>query len=580
MAYPMPLHTPSENPEQHVTTTQLHNDSPIFHRRTLLRGFVAGIVSLGLTGSVNASDTPKKTDGPAEGTEAYEKLSEAAQLFFAEKLKSNREGACVLNEMLPTIQEFARFAGVKVEVCKCMDGRLHGNDHKGLPPTFAVNRRSQGNVIDVSRSNKDLWDGIGAALIEAKSQGVPLLIIGSAHRAELGSGCAAHKKEWDTRPADGDSRALNAVKEQTLQFRSAFGKNDNVQILSAMTNTDTGAMAFYDRDEVFSAEAVMTKAKLRDARDVYEGEFMAQKIEEDWAHLSIKGKTPAQLLVGSTAPVFTDLRTKIAFEAYLMRRVAEAKPNPGDNIVRPDILEQMQSKLGTVHEKLKPFLTYMFSMNLAHASHRRNGNTELVKKKDTEGLAARVEHGERVLGYGMGFDLDKPNSIILVKPGGGNDAQSVAIGHKVLNHNLEAMHLAEKLPPLVHINIELPSPIQNWEEYKVVLARILTKVGIVNKEFGTNVRILTSYSYHQSVPTDEKGVARRKQYFPLNADPENKTIVVTNDQDVGASMQSQRTFSAAELRKRESQYTNSGLAVPAPKSGAKKPETPKTEAKK
>lgn len=572
MATNLPSNTPEQAP---VAPAATPISNRVFGRRTLLRAAAAGLLALTTPGMTSADGPAKKTDGPAEGTEAYEKLSEAARKFFAEKLKGNRDSAEAFHEMLPTIREFEKFAGVKVEVCKCMDGRLHGNAHKGLPPTFASNRRSQGNVIDVGRGNKDFWDSMEDDFLEARSKNVPLLIIGSAHRADLGSGCAAHKREWDTKPGDGDKRALDVVREEALQLRKAFEGRKDVQVLSAMTNTDTGAMTFYNGDELFNAEATMAAAKLRDARDVFEGEFMAAKITEDWAHPLIKDKTPHDLLLGKDAPVFNDMRIQIAFEAYLMRRVATSKPRIGENILRPDILDAAQGKLDKVGPKIKTFLTYMFAMNLAHSSHRRNENTELAKT-DKAALAARVEHGEKVLGYGMGYDLDKPNSIILVKPGGGNDEQSVGIGHKVLTYNLEAMHLTEQLPPLVHINIELTGPIDNWIEYRRVMARIRTKVGIVNKEFGTNVRMLTTYSYHQGASIGDTGVSRTKQYFPINPDPENRTIVVTAEQNMGINMQNERSFSAKELRVREQQYTTSGVALPA----TKKPEVPKGETKK
>lgn len=561
-----------ENPTQRPPSAL----TAISTRRSFMHAATMALMSMAVPVSVAAEGATSKRDGPAEGTEAYETLSESARKFFAEKLKKNRESAEAFHEMLPTIREFETFAGVKVEVCKCMDGRLHGNAHKGLPPTFASNRRSQGNVIDVGRGNKDFWDSMEDDYLEARSKGVPLLIIGSAHRADIGSGCAAHKRDWDTKPSDGDKRALDVVREEALQLRKAFEGRKDVQVLSAMTNTDTGAMTFYNGEELFNAETTMAAAKLRDARDVFEGEFMAAKITEDWAHPLLKNKTPHELLLGKHAPFFTDTRTQIALEAYLMRRIATSKPRIGENILRPDILDAAQGKLEKMPPKIKTFLTYMFAMNLAHASHRRNENAELAKT-DKPALMARVEHGEKVLGYGMGFDLDTPNSVILVKPGGGNDEQSVAIGHKVISHNLEAMRLADTLPPLVQINLELSGPIDNWTEYRRVMARLRTKVGIVNKEFGTHVRILTTYSYHQGA-AGSPGVSRTKQYFPINPDPENRTIVVTADQDIGSRMPNERSFSAKELHAREQRYTESGHSAPAEeRKGTAKPPMEKKE---
>jgi len=91
-----------------------------------------------------------------KGTPEFVRMTEAARAYFRQNLKKNREAASVFNQMLPVIEQFAEQANVSMIVCKCMDGRAHTNNHKGLPPTFATNLRTQGNVIDTSRGNRDL----------------------------------------------------------------------------------------------------------------------------------------------------------------------------------------------------------------------------------------------------------------------------------------------------------------------------------------------------------------------------------------------------------------------------------------
>jgi hypothetical protein len=527
--------------------------------------------------SIPGSQEPTDPPSAIEGTPAFVRMTEAARSYFRQNLKKNREAARVFNQMLPVIDQFAEQANVSMIVCKCMDGRAHTNNHKGLPPTFATNMRSQGNVIDTGRGNRDLWNLFEYQAALANSEGKFLVILTSAHRSDLSGGCAAFKRPYDASPKSGDERAEFNVHEQALQLSTAIHEDDSidssrVRVLSAMTNTDTGAMRFCDQsgEPIFDSESVMKSEVLRDSSDVFEGAFLYRAISENWAHESIRGRPPQSLLDGPGAPFFSDMRIKIALEAYLIRRIKEGGSNPGVDVVRHDILKRMHDRFGKMPQPIHHFLTYMMAANLAHAAHYRNENTRLAKE-DPEKLRIRMDHSELKMAYSLtGHDLEEPNTMILVKPGAGGDEVSVQIGKSVLARNLNALLLRDKLPPLVHINIEVDEPIDTWEHYLEVRSRMRAKLGIVKQVFGNDVRVLTTYSYRQNVRA-----VQTKQFFPLSANPRNARIVILPNEDLGNGIESRATFDDSALRQREKAYTETGLAFPetkTEKAEAKNPE--------
>jgi hypothetical protein len=541
------------------------------------------VLALAAGSALGASiqDTQVPTDPPSaiEGTPAFIRMTEAAHTYFRQDLKKNREAARVFNQMLPVIEQFAEQANVSMIVCKCMDGRAHTNNHKGLPPTFATNLRSQGNVIDTGRGNRDLWNLFEYQAALANSEGKFLVILTSAHRSDLSGGCAAFKRPYDASQKSGDERAQFNVHEQALQLATAIHEDDSidsarVQVLSAMTNTDTGAMRFYDHsgELIFDCESLLKSEVLRDSSDVFEGAFLYHPISESWAHESIRGRMPQSLIDGPNAPFFSDMRTKIALEAYLIRRIKEGRVNPGVDVVRHDVLKRIHGGFDKMPSAIHHFLTYMMAANLAHAAHHRNENTRLAMA-DVDRLRIRLGHAELKMAYSLtGHDLEEPNTMILVKPGAGSDEVSVQIGKDVLNHNLNALHLQDKLPPLVHINIEVDEPIDTWEHYLEIRSRMRAKLGIVKQVFGNDVRVLTTYSYRQNVKA-----VQTKQFFPLSANPRNARIVIRPNEDLGNGIENRATFDDSALRQREKSYTETGFAFPETKVGKdeeRKPEKP------
>ncbi len=288
---------------------------------------------------------------------------------------------------------------------------------------------------------------------------------------------------------------------------------------------------------------------------MFEAKFLFHVIEEEYAHDSIRGKTPQVLLEGEKAPYFTDMKVKIALEAYLMRRIAEhGKAGAGADIIRHDILKGLQSNLGEFNDDVQTFLTYTMTANVMYSAHYNNLNNRLAKD-DPETLKARVSHAEKKMAYSLtGHDLEEPNSLLLIKPGSGDEEKTVAVGRDVLLGNLENLGLKDSLPPIVHINIELNKPIETWEDFLEVEARMDTKAAVVEKVFGGNVRMFTTYSYNRIVSTGEEGVCRVKQFMPLNANPSNRKILIGRDEDIGYGINKQN-FDAKVLRARELAYT-------------------------
>lgn len=540
--------------------------------RTMGQAFVAAPLFSALTNVM-----PADAKEPAEKKEDPEheaKMTEAAKEYFRENLKTNREKAKIFQEMLPTIKQFEKFANVKVVVCKCMDGRTQTNDHKWIPPTSAINRRSHGGIINTDLDNRDLWNVLHNAANEAKD--ATLIVIHAGHRSnQKNSGCAAFKEEKDVDQngdadyAEIDRRARQKMSEQASSMRYRMVKDSSMEerlqakkavVLSGMNNTDTGAMDFFLKGEpIFSAEGTMKERKIRDALDVFDRDFLFEPIpkDKDVAHECIWGKTPKEILGGDDAPFFKDMRVKIAFEAYVMGRVAEGKgKKPGKGIIHHEVLESIEESMkessGSMNDDVKAFLTYVAAGNLAYAVHYRNLNE---KEKDTPNFKARVFHAERKMSYSeTGHDLEDKNSLLLIKPSAIDDTTAVTIGRNVLLHNLEDLGLKDKLPPLVHINIELKDPMDTWERYRDVKSRMQTKLSIVENVFGKNVRVLTTYSYDRTVPVSEGGVPRTKQFFPFSANPNNAKIIITPEEDIGRGIE-EDTFDPKEIHKREAAYT-------------------------
>lgn len=479
---------------------------------------------------------------PVENPEAAEKLS--AKLI-GEYLNNNVDRALLLEEMRPTIEEF-RSLSPSFVLRKCMDGRLQGPNAKGCPETIIYFGRSHGAIADPRPDNYDLWNPIQQSMVKSDPQH-PALFIAAGHTM-----CAAHKKEGEP-VGQTNKRALLTVQDQVhdvvLSNRKA-GNEKNLVALAALTDTNNLGMTLYrpDGSLFYDAQKVMEAGSLRKPASVFDPDFLREVISEDYAHESIKGKTMAELLGGSSPLAFAHGRETIALETYLLKRLTMGAKD-GSLKKKPLLTNFVQGHVNKAMdedfpESMRPFMTHLLAWNTAHALYRTQ-YLEDLKGNQPEAYRRDVEHDERVLALGnSGFDTLRRNEVVLIKPGSYDDRKAISIGSQVLEevyaHNKPGHY------PLVHINIELEGPIETKHQLSVVLARMRTKTNLIRVVFGSEARIFTTYSYHHTVQGPLP-----KVFYPLNPSPSEKDLVVPHDLMQGVSPE---TFDAKTLREREKGY--------------------------
>lgn len=499
---------------------------------------------------------------------------EFAQAYFSEYLAENRANAALLREMADTIDQFRREAP-EIVLRKCMDGRTNTTDHKGCPPTTIDNQRSDGNKAIVDPNNTDFWLPIRVRMIRAacRTPGKPAMFITAAHRSKLSGSCAAYAKQND-RKENTDRRALQGVIDQALDVENALHGTpdaDRLYSLAAMTNTDTGAMELHipSGEELFNAEELMARNRWMAPSQVFARVFLDRPIDDEEAHESIQGRTLRSLFAGPPAEAVTNRRVKIALEAYLLKQFNRVCSNGGDleSIVSPAAAEAISGALQRADKLPRPlagFLAYLMAWNVAFALEQNH--QLLLLEEDSDALDHRVGHDERLIGYGDGFEAaTKHNNMLLVKPGSGNDRQAISVAKHVVDTVADRRNLPRH--PLVHVNIELDTPIATWQEFTTVLARMNTKMAVIRNVFGadSNVRVMTTYSYAHGV----RGMDTFKQFFPLNPNPadgliscpENLSEIVTPEH-----------FTADHMRELESAYTRHAESTPGKSGSAKKSE--------
>ncbi len=488
---------------------------------------------------------------------------EFARAYFTEYLAENRSNAALLREMASTIDQFRREAP-EIVLRKCMDGRTNTTDHKGCPPTTVDNQRSDGNRAIVDPNNTDFWLPIRVRMIRAacRTPGRPAMFITAAHRSTLSGSCAAYAKPHD-RKENTDRRALQGVIDQALDVENAlYGTPDadRLYTLAAMTNTDTGAMELHlpGGEELFNAEELMARNRWMAPSQVFSREFLDSPIDDPEAHESIQGRTLRALFSGTPAEAVASPRVKIALEAHLLKQFNRVCSDGGDlrsvvSRAAADAIGEALRRADRLPKSLAGFLAYLMAWNVAYALDQ--SHQLLLLEEDPDALDHRVGHDERLIGYGNGFEAaTKHNNMLLVKPGSGNDRQAI----RVARHVIDSVADRRRLPrhPLVHINIELDTPIATWQEFTTVLARMNTKMAVIRSVFEaeSNVRVMTTYSYAHGV----RGMDTYKQFFPLNPNPDDGLIVCPENL---CDVVTPDDFSADRMRDRENAYTSrSGIS--------------------
>ncbi len=542
-------HDVLEQPDvQKVTLTEtstLRSWAAATMRALIVAGAMIGSMAESPVASASPPTTEKKEQRfPVENPEKAEKLSAT---LIEKYLGNNVERSLLLRDMRPTIEEFRALAPNFV-LRKCMDGRLQGPNAKGCPETIIYFGRTHGAIADIRPDNYELWNPINQSMI-LSSEERPALFIVTGHTS-----CAAHKKP-DEAVDQTNRRAQQVVQDQAYDVARAAklaGNEKKLVVFAGMTDTDNLGMTLYrpNGTEFYDAQRVIKTGNLKKPASIFDSDFLRRKIDEDYAHECIKGKTMAELLGGDEPPAFGHGQETIALEAYLLRRLTDGTKD-GSLKKQPMFTDFLQEHVDKGMGKdfpaaMRPFMTHMLAWNTANALNRNRYLERL--KPDPKAYANETGHSERVLALGnSGFDTLRRNEVVLIKPGSFDDRRAIAIGADVL----EDVYTRNKPGhyPLVHINIELEGPIETRHELLVVLGRMRTKANVIRTVLGDEARIFTTYSYHHTV----KGPLT-KAFYPANALPDNPRLICPRDvlKDLNVA-----EFDPKVLRQRETDYVES-----------------------
>ncbi len=492
-----------------------------------------------------------------------------ANLRLMEYLRGNAKASETLRRMADRIKSFKKRAP-RLFVSKCIDGRVHGSDGKGYPITTVTFSRTDGNKVALDGGgNAAYWQRLDSVVNDAEEHtpGCPALFIALGHSAPpmdpenpekgtKGSGCAAHHEN--------DELALKAVSEQATAVQQIY-KPSELYALHGMTNTYDGAeRIIFPGGQELNTEKIISlldtqEFPLKQSSDVFKGGkdgFLTSVIDDVVTKRLVSDRKPGEIMEGPDAAMFTDLECTVAMESYLLEEVSRITVNKTRNnvVFNQRLFDHIRSILETVDglpEQLKPALLYQTLWNVAYTLHRRNRNTSLETNKDKK-IALEIEHAEDKVAYGEGFEIEPRNTVVLVKPGRGDDLEALKVAKTVLlknRHNRKE----QQHPPLIHINVQVTGVMESWEDYnQKVLSKLRSMTRNAHMTFGDDCRILTSYCY-----------LHEKQFYPvrLKGDPTTEKDAVRESYpcNVTATLNDDN-FSANALRLREDAYTNSILA--------------------
>jgi hypothetical protein len=454
--------------------------------------------------------------------------------FFQKYLSENISDADTLERMRQVISEFAARAP-KMVVMKCIDGRVHGSNAKGYPPTTIRFGRTDGNKVSLDKSNFWYWNRIDRAVKDAhfNTPGTPAVFIAFMHHSTRGFGCASHNNN--------SAEALKSVEAQVTEVRKTYQESE-LYVMGGDTNTDIMAETLIFPENVrIETEDVIRYCNLKNPRDVFHEFFLRNKINDVATSRNVGNQTPDQLLQGVDPEIFSNFQTRLNMENYLLREITTTlNKDRGDlkRIIRPDILDYLFVTLDTVRMPetlLGPFL-YQIIWNITYALHQITLNSTL----SPEALERRLDHAEELVCYGDGFEMLPRNKTVLVKTGRGDDVDALTVAKKVLENNRQRYKQDHSL--LVHINIEVNGEMMSWDDFNDnVGSRILTMRRNVDYVFGMDGAILTSYSYRD-----------QKRFYPVIISKNDPRLVFCAD--VISEINSSQKFSNISLKAQEMLY--------------------------
>ncbi|MBF0119356.1 MAG: hypothetical protein HQK79_11015 [Desulfobacterales bacterium] len=451
--------------------------------------------------------------------------------FFQKYLLKNMSNADTLERMRQVISEFAARAP-KIVVMKCIDGRVHGSDSKGYPPTTIRFGRTDGNKVSLDKANFWYWNRIDRAVKDAhfNTPGTPALFIAFMHHSTRGFGCASHNSN--------NAEALNAVEIQVNEVRKTY-KESELYVMGGDTNTDIMAETLiFPGNFRIDTEDIISYCNLKNPRDVFHEFFLRNKINDVATSRNVGDQTPDQLMNGINPEIFSNFQTRLNMENYLLREITSTfNKDRGDlkRIIRPDILDYIFVTLDRVQipvTLIGPIL-YQIIWNVTYALSQIN----IISTLSPEALEMSLEHAEELVCYGDGFETLPRNNIVLVKT---DDFDALAVAKKVLEKNRKRYKQEHNL--LVHINIEVCGEMMSWDDFNDnVGSRILTMLRNVDDVFGMDVAILTSYSYRD-----------QKRFYPIKISKNDHRIVYCAD--VISEINSYQKFSNISLKAQEMLY--------------------------
>lgn len=486
---------------------------------------------------------------PKQATGEFLKDSESANQAFAAYLKRNASASILLHRLRSRIEYFLA-AAPRPFVSKCIDGRVHTSDEKGYPPTTITYIRTEGTNVDLSPNNGRFWDRLHSVILDAANHtpGCPALFYALGHYGVQGSGCAAHNQDND--------RAIATVREQAAQIRKLY-KPDQIYVLHGMTNTDDHSLRFVfaDGHELDTAKLIekldTQQMPLTEPQHAFHSDFLDQPLDDRDANVLLEGRSPRQVMTGAAAPMFHDLKVMVAMESYLINEMRRIVVNQSRNnvVFDPRLLETVLTRLDSVSGlpvELKAPLAYQTIWNIAYTLHERR---RLESLDDPGQRDLTLQHAEYMVAYGEGCEIEQRNTLVLVKPGRGNDLEALGVARQVI---IEHRHnrTRQEHPPLVHVNVEVSGVLETWQAFNQnVMAKLMTMSSNVHHVFGDDCRVLCTYSYHD-----------QKRFYPVHVRsrfiPVGGELIECYPADLAHGL-SHQNFSRNELTLREDAYSRS-----------------------
>lgn len=454
--------------------------------------------------------------------------------FFHTYLSENISDADTLERMRNVIAEFSSRAP-KIIVMKCIDGRVHGSKAKGYPPTTVRFGRTDGNKVSLDMSNFWYWNRIDRVVKDAhfNTPETPSLFIAFMHHSPRGLGCASHNSD--------DAAALKSVEDQVTAVRKTY-KEAELFVMGGDTNTDIMAETLiFPGSYRIDTENIIQYCNLKKPRDVFHEAFLKNKIDDVATSRNVDHKTPDELLNGINPEFFTNFQTCLNMENYLLREITTTlNKDRGDlkRLIRPDILDYIFVTLDRVKmpKTLIGPILYQIIWNITYALYQMI----LIDHLSPEELERHLDHAEELVCYGDGFETLPRNKAVLVKTGRGDDVDALNVAKHVLEKNRKRYKQDHKL--LVHINMEVMGEMMNWDDFNDnVGSRIFTMRRNVDNVFGSDVAILTSYSYRD-----------QKRFYPVKISKDDPRIIYPAD--VISEINSSLKFSNISLKAQEAIY--------------------------